>query len=183
MAQWVVIWICWAVLGWMGEVVRVLRPGWRGVSEIGKVGAGVALAGPWFGKAAMVSLSNRASALGCRGPRAPPSAGIRDAIVSRAALETADKVSERSTQQQTPGSREKGTAGRGCSSREVGGTGRAGKAKVKRRKCASHGQEEGCGEEQRGRGEEIEAASGSLHQVVVCIGLCFFFILHGYVYL
>lgn len=43
------------MLGWMGEVVRVFRPGWRGVWEVGRVGAGVVLGGPWFGKEAMVS--------------------------------------------------------------------------------------------------------------------------------
>ncbi|KAI9634069.1 uncharacterized protein MKK02DRAFT_38740 [Dioszegia hungarica] len=52
--QWVIIWIGWVGLGWVGEMVRCFRPGWRGVWEIGRVGAGIVLAGPWFGKAALV---------------------------------------------------------------------------------------------------------------------------------
>lgn len=50
-----VFWTGWVGAGWIGEGIRVFRPGWMGVWAVGKVGVGVVLAGPWFGRLAMVS--------------------------------------------------------------------------------------------------------------------------------
>lgn len=52
--QWIVFWVGWIMLGWVGESIRVFKPGWRGIWEIGKVGVGIVLAGPWFSRDALV---------------------------------------------------------------------------------------------------------------------------------
>lgn len=55
-AQWLVYWWFYIVLGWMRGAVRVYRPGWVGVFELGRSGVLVAVGGGWFSKNVLVSL-------------------------------------------------------------------------------------------------------------------------------
>lgn len=55
-AQWLVYWWFYIVLGWMRGAVRVYRPGWVGVFELGRSGVLVAVGGGWFSKNVLVSV-------------------------------------------------------------------------------------------------------------------------------
>lgn len=59
-AQWLVYWLFYIVLGWMRGMVRVYRPGWVGVFEVGRSGTLVAVGGGWFSKSVLVSVSKAA---------------------------------------------------------------------------------------------------------------------------
>lgn len=60
-AQWLVYWLFYIVLGWMRGMVRVYRPGWVGVFEVGRSGVLVAVGGGWFSKSILVSVSKSAA--------------------------------------------------------------------------------------------------------------------------
>ncbi|KJE03796.1 hypothetical protein I311_02562 [Cryptococcus gattii NT-10] len=49
-AQWLIYWWFYIVLGWMRGAVRVYKPGWVGVFELGRSGVLVAVGGGWFSK-------------------------------------------------------------------------------------------------------------------------------------
>ncbi|AFR94329.2 hypothetical protein C343_02403 [Cryptococcus neoformans C23] len=53
-AQWLVYWLFYTVLGWMRGMVRVYRPGWVGVFEVGRSGVLVAVGGGWFSKSILM---------------------------------------------------------------------------------------------------------------------------------
>ncbi|ALO69697.1 hypothetical protein CNL05545 [Cryptococcus deneoformans JEC21] len=53
-AQWLVYWLFYIVLGWMRGMVRVYRPGWVGVFEVGRSGTLVAVGGGWFSKSVLM---------------------------------------------------------------------------------------------------------------------------------
>jgi hypothetical protein len=52
-AQWLFFWTAWVVLGWIGEMMRVFKPGYTNVWEITRVALAVGLGGPWLGRAAL----------------------------------------------------------------------------------------------------------------------------------
>lgn len=60
-AQWLVYWLFYIVLGWMRGTVRVYRPGWVEVFEVGRSGVLVAVGGGWFSKSILVSVSKSAA--------------------------------------------------------------------------------------------------------------------------
>ena len=53
-AQWLYFWVAWVVFGWMGEMVRIFKPGYVNVWEIARVAMAVGLGGPWLGRKAFL---------------------------------------------------------------------------------------------------------------------------------